>query len=59
MKINKKNVIGSIGLALMLSSGALLAAVTDGQRGQLTSSDFKFVKDATRSLFTSRPSMMA
>lgn len=48
MKINKTYMMGSIGLALMLSSGALLAADTEGQRGQLTSSDFKFVKDATR-----------
>ena len=48
MKINKKMMIGSFGLALMLSSGALFAADTDGSRGQLTSSDFKFVTDATR-----------
>jgi putative membrane protein len=48
MKINKKIMIGSVGLALMLSSGALLAADTEGQRGQLTSSDFKFVTDAKR-----------
>lgn len=48
MKINKKIMTGSVGLALMLSSGALFAAETEGQRGQLTSSDFKFVKDATR-----------
>jgi len=48
MKINKKIMIGSVGLALMLSSGALFAADTDGQRGQFTSSDFKFVKDASR-----------
>jgi putative membrane protein len=48
MKINKKNMIGSVGLALMLSSGVLLAADTEGQRGQLTSSDFKFAMDAKR-----------
>jgi putative membrane protein len=48
MKINKKTMIGSVGLALMLSSGVLLAADTEGQRGQLTSSDFKFVTDAKR-----------
>src|SRR5689334_2061575 len=48
MKINKKTMIGSVGLALMLSSGVLLAADTAGQRGQFTSSDFKFVTDATQ-----------
>lgn len=47
MKINKKTIIGSAGLALMLSSGVLLAD-NDGQRGQLTSKDFDFVSDATR-----------
>lgn len=40
--------IGSVGLALMLSSGALLAADTEGQRGQLSEKDFKFAKDALR-----------
>lgn len=48
MKINKKTMIGSVGLALMLSSGVLLAAESEGQRGQFTSSDFKFVTDASR-----------
>lgn len=48
MKINKRTIIGSIGLALMLSSGVLLAADTDGQRGQLTSKDFNFVSDVSR-----------
>jgi putative membrane protein len=48
MKINKQVMIGSVGLALMLSSGALLAAETEGQRGQLTEKDFKFAKDAIR-----------
>ena len=48
MKINRKTMIGSVGLALMLSSGVLLAADTDGQRGQLTDKDYKFVSDATR-----------
>jgi len=48
MKINKKTMIGSVGLALMLSSGVLLAADSEGQRGQLTDKDFKFVTDATR-----------
>jgi putative membrane protein len=47
MKISKKNMIGSVGLALMLSSGALFAADKEA-RGQLTSSDYKFVTDATR-----------
>src|SRR6267142_6980629 len=48
MKINKQVMIGSVGLALMLSSGALFAAETEGQRGQLTEKDFKFAKDAIR-----------
>jgi len=48
MKIDKKIMIGSVGLALMLSSGVLLAADTEGQRGQFTSSDFKFVTDANQ-----------
>ena len=53
MKLNKKMFIGSVGLALMLSSGTLFAADilgsnNGGERGQLTSSDFKFVSDATR-----------
>jgi putative membrane protein len=47
MKINKKIMIGSVGLALMLSSGALFGA-EDGQRGQLTSKDFKFASDAAQ-----------
>ena len=46
MKINKTTMIGSLGLALMLSSGALLAA-EEGQRGQLSSKDYKFASDAT------------
>src|SRR6267142_4707213 len=48
MRINNKYVIGSVGLALMLSSGVLFAADTEGQRGQLTSKDYSFVTDATR-----------
>jgi putative membrane protein len=48
MKTNKKIIIGSVGLALMLSSGALFGAETEGQRGQLTEKDFKFAKDALR-----------
>jgi len=47
MKINKKITIGSVGLALMLSSGALFAADKEG-RGSLNSSDYKFVTDATQ-----------
>jgi putative membrane protein len=48
MKINKTTMIGSVGLALMLSSGLLLAADTEGQRGQLTSKDYKFASDAAQ-----------
>jgi putative membrane protein len=48
MKIKKKTIIGSVGLALMLSCGALFAAETEGQRGELTEKDFKFAKDALR-----------
>ena len=48
MKINNKYMIGSVGLALMLSSSVLFAADTEGQRGQLTSKDYSFVTDATR-----------
>jgi putative membrane protein len=46
MRINKKTMIGSVGLALMLSSGVLLAAESEGQRGQLTSKDYKFASEA-------------
>jgi len=48
MKINKKIMIGSVGLALMLSSSVLFAADSEGQRGQLTDKDYKFGSDATR-----------
>jgi putative membrane protein len=48
MKINRKTIVGSVGLALLLSSSAVLAADTEGQRGQLNSKDFKFVTDASR-----------
>jgi putative membrane protein len=48
IKIDAKIMIGSVGLALMLTSGALFAAETEGQRGQLTEKDFKFAKDAIR-----------
>ncbi len=48
MKINRKTIVGSVGLALLLNSGVLLAADTEGQRGQLTSKDFNFVSDASR-----------
>ncbi len=47
MKINKSTMIGSVGLALMLSSGLLLGA-DEGQRGQLTSKDYKFASDAAQ-----------
>jgi putative membrane protein len=54
MKINKKTMIGSVGLALMLSSGALFGAdklfgSDKESRGQFTSSDYKFVTDVSRS----------
>jgi putative membrane protein len=48
MKINNKFMIGSVGLALMLSSGVLFAADTGGQHGQFTSKDYSFVTDASR-----------
>jgi putative membrane protein len=48
MKIKKTTMIGSVGLALMLSSSLLLAAENEGQRGQLTSKDYKFASEAAQ-----------